>query len=154
MEPGPGSQHVETQAWARHTGEPTRETTERDAEMMQVAIFGGTQRGPALYTRRIVMHRSKLDIRGAETGAEGMSISSGSGGASDMGASSSSSDASAMAHSTGSSGGGSGSMCLEKSSSWAWSVAASSTASLNWASLWTRTPTGAQRLIVGRRGPW
>ena len=29
-------------------------------------------------------------------------------------------------------------MCLEKSSSWAWSAAASATASLKWASLWAR----------------
>ena len=50
-----------------------------------------------------------------------MSISFGSGGASGMGASSSSSDACAMAQSTGSSGAGSSSMCLEKSSSRAWS---------------------------------
>ena len=64
------------------------------------------------------MQRSKFDIRGADAGAGGMSISSGSGGASDMGASSSSSDPSAMAQSTGSSGAGSASMCLEKSSSW------------------------------------
>ena len=74
------------------------------------------------------MHRSRLDMRGADAGAGGMSISSGSGGASGMGASSSS-VASAMAQSTGSSGAGSGSTCLAKSSSWAWSAAASVTAS-------------------------
>ena len=67
-----------------------------------------------------------------------MPISCGSSGTSGMGASSSSSDASAMAHSTRSSGAGSSSMCLEKSSSRAWSAAASSTASLVWASLWAR----------------
>ena len=42
------------------------------------------------------MQRSKFDIGGADAGAGGMSISSGSGGASGMGASSSPSDASAM----------------------------------------------------------
>ena len=57
------------------------------------------------------MHRSRLDMRGSDAGAGGMSISSGSGGASGIGASSSS-DASAMAQSTGSSGAGSSSMCL------------------------------------------
>ena len=84
------------------------------------------------------MQRSKFDIVGADAGAGGMSISSGSGGASGMGASSSSSDASAMALSTGSSGAGSGSMFLAKSSSREWSAAASATASLKWASLWAR----------------
>ena len=57
------------------------------------------------------MHRSKLDIGGADAGAGGMSTSSGSG-ASGVGASSSSFDASAMALSTGSLGAGSGSICL------------------------------------------
>ena len=58
------------------------------------------------------MHRSKLDIGGADAGTGGMSISSSSGdaGASGMGASSASSDASVMGHSTGSAGAGSGSM--------------------------------------------
>ena len=60
------------------------------------------------------MHRSELDIGGADAGAGGMSISSGSSGASGMGASSTSSDASAMAHSTGSSGAGSGSIDLSR----------------------------------------
>ena len=69
---------------------------------MQVVIFWRSQRGPAPYTRRSAMHRSKLDIGGEDAGAGGMSVSSGSSGASGMGASSSSSDASAMAHSTGS----------------------------------------------------
>ena len=32
---------VETQAWAQHTRQPTRETTERRWDVMQVAIFGG-----------------------------------------------------------------------------------------------------------------
>ena len=32
-EPGTGGQDVETQAWAQHTRQPTRETTERDVEM-------------------------------------------------------------------------------------------------------------------------
>ena len=41
--------------------------------MMQVV---GAQRGPAPYTRRSAMHRSKLDIGGAAAGAGGMSISS------------------------------------------------------------------------------
>ena len=77
------------------------------------------------------MHRSMVDILGADARAGAMSISSGSGGASGMGASSSSSDASAMVQSMGSSGAGSGSMCLEKNSSWAWSAAASVTASRN-----------------------
>ena len=69
--------------------------------MVHVAFFG-PQRGPAPYTRRSAMHRSKLDIGGADAGAGGMLISShaGGAGASDMGASSSSSDASAMAQST------------------------------------------------------
>ena len=87
------------------------------------------------------MHRSKFDMRGADAGAGGMSITSGSGsggGASGMGASSSLSVASAMAQSTGSSGAGSGTMCLEKRSSWAWSAAASSTASRKAPSLWAR----------------
>ena len=60
------------------------------------------------------MHRSRLDMRGADAGAGGMSISSGSGsggGASGMGASSSS-DSSAMAHIGGPSSAGSGTMCL------------------------------------------
>ena len=70
------------------------------------------------------MQRSKLDIGGADAGAGGMPITSGSSGASGLGASSSSSDASAMAQSTRSSGAGSGSVCLEESSSWAWSAAA------------------------------
>ena len=56
------------------------------------------------------MQRFKFDIGGADAGAGGMSMISGSGGASGMGASSSSSDASAMGQSTGSSGAGSGSM--------------------------------------------
>ena len=104
-------------------------------------FFYKTHRGPAPYTRRRAMHRSRLDMRGADAGAGGMSISSGSGsggGASGMGASSSSSVASAMAQSTGSSGAGSGTMCLEKSSSWAWSAAASVTASRKSPSLWAR----------------
>ena len=58
------------------------------------------------------MHRSKLEIGGADAGTGGMSISSSSGdaGASGMGASSASSDASVMGHSTGSAGAGSGSI--------------------------------------------
>ena len=71
-------------------------------------FFYKTHRGPAPYTRRRAMHRSRLDMRGADAGAGGMSISSGSGsggGASGMGASSSSSEA--MAQSTRSSGAGS-----------------------------------------------
>ena len=48
--------------------------------MMQVAIFGRAQRVPAPYSRRSVMHRSKLDIGGADAGAGGMAISSSSGG--------------------------------------------------------------------------
>ena len=44
------------------------------------------------------MQRSRLDMRGADAGAGGMSISSGSSGASGMGASSSPSVASAIAH--------------------------------------------------------
>ena len=83
------------------------------------------------------MHRSKLDIGGADAGAGGMSISSGSGsaGASGVGASSSSSDASVMApfHRA-----GSGVMCLAKSSSRAWRAAASVTASRNSTSLRAR----------------
>ena len=47
------------------------------------------------------MQRSKFDTGGADAGAGGMSMISGSGGASGMGALSSSSDASAMAHSAG-----------------------------------------------------
>ena len=118
---------------------------------MQVVIwlfFWRTQRGPAPYSRRSAMHRSKLDIESADAGDGGMSISYGSGaaGASGMGAPSSSSDAyvtaqSTTAQSTGSSGAGSSSMCLEKSSSWAWSAAASSTACLKWASLWHAVDT-------------
>ena len=108
-------------------------------DMMQVVFFfGRDQRGPAPYTKRNAMQRSKFDIGRADAGAGGMSMISGSGGASGMGASSSSSDASAMAQSTGSSGAGSGSMCLEKNSSREWSAAASATASLKWASLWAR----------------
>ena len=77
--------------------------------MIRVAIFWKVQRGPAQYTRRTAMHRSKLNIAGADAGAGGMSISSGSGGAD---ASRSSSDSSAMVHSTGCSGAGSGSICF------------------------------------------
>ena len=145
-------------AWAghtehRHTGQRTRETTERHhtrdngharqqgarCDMMQVVIFiGRHQRGPAPYTKRNAMQRSKFDIGRADAGAGGTSMISGSGGASGMGASSSSSGASAMAQSTGSSGPGSGSMCLQKSSSRAWSAAPSVTASLKSLSLWAR----------------
>ena len=86
-------------------------------DMMQVAFFFGRhQRGPAPYTKRNGMQRSKFDIGRADAGVAGMSISSGSSCASGMGASSSS-------QSTGSSGAGSGSVCLEKSSSCASSVA-------------------------------
>ena len=67
-----------------------------------------------------------FDMGGADARAGGMS------------ASSSSADASAMAHSTGSSGAGSGSMCFEKTPSWAWSAAASVTASWNSTSLRAR----------------
>ena len=80
------------------------------------------------------MHRSRLVMRGADTRAGGMSITSGSSGASGMGASSSPSEGSAMAQSTRSSGAGSGAICLAKSSPSAWSGAASSTASLKWVS--------------------
>ena len=65
--------------------------------MMVVYFFFETQRGPAPYTRRRAMQRSKLVTGGADAGAGGMSISSGSGCASGMGASSSPSVASAMA---------------------------------------------------------
>ena len=84
------------------------------------------------------MHRSKFDIGGADAGAGGMSITSGSGGASGMGASSSLSEASAMAHPTGSSVAGSGSMCLEIRSSREWSAVASVTASRKSPTLWAR----------------
>ena len=81
------------------------------------------------------MHRSKLDIGGADAGANSMSISSGSSASACSGVpSSSSSDSSAMAHT----GGPSGSMCLAKSSSRAWSAAASVTASRKSSSLWAR----------------
>ena len=86
------------------------------------------------------MHRSKLDIRGADAAARGMAISPGSGGAdaSGMGASSSSSDASAMAHTGKPSSAGSGVMCLAKSSQRAWSAAASVTAPRKSSSPWAR----------------
>ena len=58
------------------------------------------------------MHLSKLDIGGADAGAGGMSMISGSSGASGMGASFSSSDASAVAQSRGSGGAGSGTISL------------------------------------------
>ena len=61
------------------------------------------------------MHSPKLNIRGADAGAGGMSINSGSGGASGLG----------MGHCTRSSGADSSSMCLEKCSSSAWGAAAS-----------------------------
>ena len=100
---------------ARHTGQLTRETTEGRCDMMQVAIFffWRHQRGPAPYTKRNAMKRSKFDIGRADAGAGGVSFRSSSSGASGMGASSSSSD-SAMAHSTGSSGAGPGSVGLEE----------------------------------------
>ena len=53
---------------------------------MRVAILGRPQRGPAPYARRSAMHRSKFDLGGANAGAGGMSISSGSGGAGVRGA--------------------------------------------------------------------
>ena len=84
------------------------------------------------------MHRSKLDIGGADAGAGGMSIISGSGGASGIGASSSSSDASDMAHSTGSLGAGSGSTCFANKSPVACSSLAFSTASRKSSSLSAR----------------
>ena len=63
----------------RHTGHRTRETTEGRCDMVQVAIFFGRhQRGPAPYTKRNAMQRSKFDIGRADAGAGGMSISSGS----------------------------------------------------------------------------
>ena len=67
---------------------------------MQVAILGERQRGPTPYTRRSAMHRSKLDIEGAEDAAAGgMSTSSGSSASACGGVpSSSSSDSSAIAH--------------------------------------------------------
>ena len=87
------------------------------------------------------MQRSRFDMRGADAGAGGMSISSGSGGASGMGASSSpsSSVSSAIAHIGGPSSSGSGAMCLAKRSSREWSAAASSTASRKAPSLWARS---------------
>ena len=127
--------------WSGHgnTGQRTRETTERHhtrhsghvrqqrarCDMMQVVFFWRHQRGPAPYTKRNAMQRSKFDIGRADAGAGGMSMISSSSGASGMGASSSSSDASAMAQSIRSSGA-------------SWSAAASATASLKWASLWAR----------------
>ena len=72
------------------------------------------------------MHRSKLDNGGADAGAGGMSITSGSGGAS-----LSPSEASAMAQSTGSSRADSGSTHVEKSSPSAWSSVACATAASN-----------------------
>ena len=87
------------------------------------------------------MQRSRFDMRGADAGAGGMSISCGSGGASGMGASSSpsSSVSSAIAHIGGPSSAGSGAMCLAKRSSREWSAAASSTASRKAPSLWARS---------------
>ena len=87
------------------------------------------------------MQRSRFDMRGADAGAGGMSISSRSGGASGMGASSSpsSSVSSAIAHIGGPSSAGSGAMCLAKRSSREWSAAASSTASRKAPSLWARS---------------
>ena len=84
------------------------------------------------------MHRSVLDIGGADAGAGGMSISSGSSGASGMDTSSSSSDASAMAQSTGSAGAGSGTISLANNAPVACSSLAFSTASRNSASVWAR----------------
>ena len=103
---------METRVRARsHESTDARDTRERRRDVRQVAFFC-FQRGPAPYNRRSAMHRSKLDIGGADAGAGGMSIGSDSGGASGMSASSSSSDASAVVHSTGSSGAGSCSICL------------------------------------------
>ena len=130
-----GSLGLAVRTWAHgcgpgHTRQPTRETTERDAEVRyKWQFFWRRSRGPAPYIRRSAMHRSKLDIGGADAGAGGMSISSGSSGASGMGASSSSSDASAMAQPTGSSGAGSGSICLANNAPVACSSLATSTAS-------------------------
>ena len=45
-------------------------------------FFGRHQRGPAPYTKRNAMQRSKFDIGRADAGAGGMSMISGSGGAS------------------------------------------------------------------------
>ena len=124
-----GRTHSET----GHTGQRTREKTEGRCDMMKVVFFLETS------TRSSAVHQAQCDAAlQVRHRSRGMSISSGSGGASGMGASSSSSAASAIAHSTGSSGAGSGSMCLEKRSSREWSAAASSTASLKWASLWAR----------------
>ena len=53
-----------------------RETVTYDAGVN----FCWVQRGPAPYTKRSAMHRSKLDMGGADAGAGGMSISSRSGG--------------------------------------------------------------------------
>ena len=86
-EPGTGGQDVKTRAWVGPTGQLTRETTRRNA-----------------------MHRSKLDIGGADAEAGGLSISSSSG---DAGASSTgASTPSARAHS------GSGSICFATSRQW------------------------------------
>ena len=76
-EPGQDTQNKDTQR--------TRETTEGRGDLMQVAIFFGRhQRGPAPYTKRNAMQRSKFDIGRADAGAGGMSISSCSGGTSGM----------------------------------------------------------------------
>ena len=87
--------------WKHERGQDTREnreTVRHDAG----GIFGLNA------TRRSAMHRSKLDVGGADAGAGGKSIRSGRVGAD----ASSSSDSSAMAHSTGPSGAGSGSICF------------------------------------------
>ena len=123
--------------WKRKREQDTRDIRHVRQQKVTVRCDAGgdffrPQHGPALFKRRSAMHRSKLDIGGADARAGGMSINSGSGGAgaSGMGASSSSYNVSAMAHSLGSSGAGSSSVRFEKSSSWAQSAAASS---LQWA---------------------
>ena len=53
-----GCGDMETQAWAQHTRQPTRETTERETLRCDAGgNFRRRQRGPAPYTRRSAMHR-------------------------------------------------------------------------------------------------
>ena len=81
---------------------------------------------------------SKLDIGGANAGCRSMSTSSGSSASACGGEPSSSSDSSAMAHTGEPSSASSDVICLAKSSSRAWSAAASVTASPKSLSLWVR----------------
>ena len=82
---------VTRESWAGHTTKTTAQENRPHVTIIMCDIFlffffCKTHRGPEPYTSRRAMQRSRLDMRGADAGAGGMSIRSG------MGASSSSSD--------------------------------------------------------------